>query len=267
MTSTGVSRFAPDGTRLHCTVPDCTAPVLARELCSRHYQRQLAGKPLDAERDQWGERNPTWIGDQAGYAALHTRVHRRRGMPKRCERCGTQDPSKTYEWANLTGNYQDPDDYERMCKSCHNRYDASRRPRRPIQHGTNAGWMRHTKAKERPCEPCRVARNLAAAEWRRIRTTKRAQIASAVPEAAKQGRHEPRPPRPAQRQPEAEPPPLTPPAARKAPTRKPHHIRDGRCSCGSPVSGRARWGNDWGGACDRAEERVANYLQRVGALT
>lgn len=41
-----------------------------------------------------------------------------------------------------------------------------------------------------------------------------------------------------------------------------------RCSCGSPISGRARWGNQWGGGCDRAEERAVRLmrLQRTSHL-
>jgi len=34
-----------------------------------------------------------------------------------------------------------------------------------------------------------------------------------------------------------------------------------RCSCGSPISGRARWGNQWGGGCDRSEERVVRLMR------
>lgn len=66
-------------------------------------------------------------GAEPGYRALHDRVRRLRGTPSRCEQCATADPSKRYEWANLTGNYADPWDYERMCKPCHARFDTHRR--------------------------------------------------------------------------------------------------------------------------------------------
>jgi hypothetical protein len=36
-------------------------------------------------------------------------------------------PATRYEWANLTGSYGDPGDYERMCVTCHRRFDAARR--------------------------------------------------------------------------------------------------------------------------------------------
>jgi len=79
------------------------------------------------KRDQRGLNNATWRGDSATYAAFHKRVEAEFGKPSRCARCGTDDPSKTYDWANLTGNYHDIADYERMCRSCHRRYDNARR--------------------------------------------------------------------------------------------------------------------------------------------
>lgn len=81
-----------------------------------------------AKRDQRGERNHSWKGSDAGYKALHLRVQAERGTPSRCGRCGsTDDPGIVYEWANLTGRYDDVFDYERMCRSCHRQYDAGRR--------------------------------------------------------------------------------------------------------------------------------------------
>ena len=80
-------------------------------------------------RDQTGPLNPCWKGDAAKYQALHLRVESRRGKPKLCSRCGEQEPAVRYEWANLTGNYADVNDYERMCVYCHRRFDAERRAR------------------------------------------------------------------------------------------------------------------------------------------
>lgn len=78
-------------------------------------------------RRQTGPDNPLWRGDAVGYTALHRRVDARRGQPSKCERCGTDDPSVRYEWANLTGDYTNIDDFERMCALCHRRFDAARR--------------------------------------------------------------------------------------------------------------------------------------------
>jgi hypothetical protein len=38
----------------------------------------------------------------------------------------------------------------------------------------------------------------------------------------------------------------------------------GRCACGSLISGRARWGAEWGGECDRAEAKVAAVMGALG---
>lgn len=64
-----------------------------------------------------------WKGDEALYGGLHARVRRRFGNPKKCSVCGATDPKKKYEWANLTGNYEDIDDYARMCVPCHRKHD------------------------------------------------------------------------------------------------------------------------------------------------
>lgn len=75
------------------------------------------------KRNQTGWNNSSWKGDNASYAAFHKRVEVLQGKPQKCEVCGTVDTSKTYDWANLTGRYEDPSDYKRMCRSCHWKHD------------------------------------------------------------------------------------------------------------------------------------------------
>jgi len=41
----------------------------------------------------------------------------------KCEECGTADPRRSYDWANLTGNFADVMDYRRLCRSCHWKLD------------------------------------------------------------------------------------------------------------------------------------------------
>lgn len=76
-----------------------------------------------AKRDQSREKNSTWKGAAVKYKPAHNRVYAARGKPKICERCGSTDPSKRYEWANKTGKYDDPEDYMRLCRSCHCKHD------------------------------------------------------------------------------------------------------------------------------------------------
>jgi len=64
--------------------------------------------------------------DSDPYWRYHARVRSKRGSPKLCQVCGENDKRKWYDWANLTGNYDDPDDYMRMCRRCHREYDKKR---------------------------------------------------------------------------------------------------------------------------------------------
>lgn len=107
-------------------VQDAIGPGAKVENIMRRYD--IESRPA-IPRDQTGARNATWKGDAAGYQALHLRVEAARGKPSHCERCGLTDPATRYEWANLTGHYSDISDYERMCVSCHRRFDAERRER------------------------------------------------------------------------------------------------------------------------------------------
>lgn len=75
------------------------------------------------KRNQWRDKNANWKAGSAKYAALHLRVQSLRGKPHKCEVCGTDDTAKRYEWANMTGRYDDPSDYKRMCVSCHHKND------------------------------------------------------------------------------------------------------------------------------------------------
>ena len=78
---------------------------------------------IAAKRNQFGNKNGSWKGNKVGYSAFHYRIYKIKGCPRKCEQCGTEDKSKKYEWASLSGKYDNPDDYKRMCQSCHSKYD------------------------------------------------------------------------------------------------------------------------------------------------
>lgn len=78
-------------------------------------------------RDQRGEKGHGYNPESTNYTTLHNRVEAARGRPSECSACGTTDPLKRYDWANLTGNYRDVNDFARMCRSCHRKFDARRR--------------------------------------------------------------------------------------------------------------------------------------------
>ena len=76
-----------------------------------------------AKRDQRGPANASWKGEFAGYHAFHRRLYAKHGKPLCCSVCGSSDPARSYDYANLTGRYQDMDDFAAMCRSCHWKYD------------------------------------------------------------------------------------------------------------------------------------------------
>jgi hypothetical protein len=71
-----------------------------------------------------GKDSPHWRGDEVGYGGLHDWMTKQYGQPVGCEDCGTTDPDKRYEWANISGEYRrDRSDFRRLCKKCHNDLD------------------------------------------------------------------------------------------------------------------------------------------------
>lgn len=76
-----------------------------------------------AKRDQYGTNNTGWKGEEANLTNKHKRLYRAFGQPSKCDICGTTDKAKSYDWANLTGDYDNPSDFKRMCRSCHWKYD------------------------------------------------------------------------------------------------------------------------------------------------
>lgn len=75
-----------------------------------------------AKRDQWGESNSGWKGDDATKYAFHRRLYSRFGKPTKCSQCGTTEAAQ-YDYANLSGRYEDIEDYAPMCRTCHWKYD------------------------------------------------------------------------------------------------------------------------------------------------
>jgi predicted RNA-binding Zn-ribbon protein involved in translation (DUF1610 family) len=105
--------------------------LIARKYCSTSCQmkgnKTRKGKPpTNAFKpgETSGENNVNWKGDQASYGSIHDWVSYHRGKPKKCEHCGIADPSKRYEWANVSKEYKrEIDDWIRLCKKCHYKYD------------------------------------------------------------------------------------------------------------------------------------------------
>lgn len=75
-----------------------------------------------APRHQVGEANANWKGADAGKQAFHRRLYALHGKPTKCTVCSTTE-SEHYDYANLSGRYEDLNDYAAMCRSCHWKYD------------------------------------------------------------------------------------------------------------------------------------------------
>lgn len=99
-------------------VLNTTQKVIWRVFKENNYKCRIARK-----RNQLRENNDSWKGNKAGYSAFHRRMEAIKGKPQKCELCGTEDKSKTYDWACMSGKYEDPSDYKRLCRSCHWKHD------------------------------------------------------------------------------------------------------------------------------------------------
>lgn len=97
-----------------------TQKVVHRLMTVHGIQARVAAK-----RDQSGPANHMWKGSDASYKAKHQRITVAFGQPSECSVCGTTDPEVSYDWASFTGNYDDPNDYVRMCRSCHWKHDGT----------------------------------------------------------------------------------------------------------------------------------------------
>lgn len=120
-----------------CTHPGCGKRQKCKKLCGMHYERQrkhgdasVVLKPGLRRGERTGELTSQWKGDAAGLDAQHKRVSAVRGVPKRCDHCGTTDPCRYYHWAfDNTGSRFNVWDYIRLCAACHRIYDDAYCPR------------------------------------------------------------------------------------------------------------------------------------------
>lgn len=82
-----------------------------------------------AKRNQYGTSNSSWKGERATYYAFHSRVYTKYGPARAygCCICGANDPGKSYDWANISGDYNNPDDFAPMCRPCHRQFDAEKK--------------------------------------------------------------------------------------------------------------------------------------------
>lgn len=69
-----------------------------------------------------GGATPNWVGDDAKYSAVHKWLARNKPMLELCERC-KEKPAIQFSFKGKVGWSRNPDDYECLCRSCHQSKD------------------------------------------------------------------------------------------------------------------------------------------------
>lgn len=83
----------------------------------------ITPKPTARPGQGAGASGSNWRGKNVTYKGAHIRVNKQRGSPKKCEMCGTSRSGIRYQWASLSKEYHDPNDYIRLCTQCHRDVD------------------------------------------------------------------------------------------------------------------------------------------------
>lgn len=70
--------------------------------------------------------------------SIHSWLRTNFGTPNKCEHCGTTDKDKNYDWANTKQHKYKRirEDFIRLCRSCHRKYDKVIPPSRKGKHHT-----------------------------------------------------------------------------------------------------------------------------------
>lgn len=139
--------FRPDAIR-GCAIGDCDGAHYGRGLCRLHWARwSKTGDPLGL-RSHFsplsglaGDLNPQWVGDAAGYEAVHARLRKDCGVAAdyACRHCGAvaadwaydnEDPDERLSHGGLWFSVKGQDHYLPLCRSCHRTFDVEWRVRR-----------------------------------------------------------------------------------------------------------------------------------------
>ncbi len=140
----------------------CANQMSVRQICEKHGAKpswvDKALRVYGIEKRKAGpipgryarENCPNWRDDVTNYQSLHSRISRYMGRPSDCRSCGATDPAIRYEWANLSGRYDDPSDYIRLCVTCHRRMDWNEGKRLSLlERAEKAREVRHEMAMAR----------------------------------------------------------------------------------------------------------------------
>jgi len=85
---------------------------------------KLAMQSKDIIKKISGSNGSSWKGKSAKYQALHSWLRKKNGKAYKCENKNCNKKSKTFEWANVSGEYSRyKKDYAQLCRSCHVKLD------------------------------------------------------------------------------------------------------------------------------------------------
>ncbi len=95
-----------------------------KKMSKNHSKCWLGRKHSEETKNKLrGENSVFWKGEDAGYGAMHDWVRKEKGVPQKCDLCGTIE-KRRYHWANKNHKYRRIlSDYFRACVPCHKKYD------------------------------------------------------------------------------------------------------------------------------------------------
>ena len=116
-----------------CVVEGCGGSHVGLGYCVKHYSRIKSNGTTDAPGQGFGSDHRHWLGDEAGYRAIHTRLATARGTAsaQTCVDCGmaaahwSYDHTDPHERVSETGLPYSPDldRYQPRCAPCHHDLD------------------------------------------------------------------------------------------------------------------------------------------------
>lgn len=100
------------------------------EITKKKLSEALKGKERSKEHRKnialakIGSKNGAWKGDKAKYSSIHDWIRKYWGRADLCEYSLCEGKSKTFDWANITGNYnRERKNWKKLCRGCHLKLD------------------------------------------------------------------------------------------------------------------------------------------------
>lgn len=127
---------------------DCAKQLFSQKTCElnpmfgRRHTSIAKSKMVKAKIGLLGINTNRWLGDKAGYGAIHSWIRKILGEPDTCEICRASGLyGRKIHWANISGEYhRDSGDWIRLCASCHKGYDKNRVTAKKLFKLTNCGY-------------------------------------------------------------------------------------------------------------------------------